>query len=292
MIPPANFIEHTNDGWHRPGQFYPKKLGDDILSVCDGWLPPKPFITKDHLITAFGSCFAINIEEHLRKNGYRTSTQGYISQTSSLLVKCGEGFVNTFSILNQLEWLWEGKSNAIEIWLKYDGKVQKWIDDSQEAGLELLNSTDVFIITLGLAEVAYHKQTGNVLWAGVPESEWKTGEYDYRLTSVSENQSNLVRIVKLIRKYRGNIPIVFTLSPIPLLMTFRPVSCVTANSVSKAILRVAIDAVMGDQHLFYWPAYEIVTAYTPNPWREHDVRHPRIEVIDDVCRAFMRAYCE
>ena len=57
----------------------------------------------------------------------------------------------------------------------------------------------------------------------------------------------------VIRKHRPDARIVVTLSPIPLMATFRPVSCMVANSVSKASLRCAIDTVMteaGDPRLF------------------------------------------
>ena len=49
------------------------------------------------------------------------------------------------------------------------------------------------------------------------------------------------------RRHNPRAHIVFTLSPVPLNATFRGVSCVSANSVSKAILRVAVDELLREE---------------------------------------------
>jgi hypothetical protein len=85
---------------------------------------------------------------------------------------------------------------------------------------------------------------------------------------------------------------VFTLSPIPLMATFRPVSCLTANSVSKAVLRIAIDDFMRDAPAgaFYFPSYEIVGEMFADP-RVEDNRHLKPEVIATVMDTFAHHYC-
>ena len=109
---------------------------------------------------------------------------------------------------------------------------------------------------------------------------------------MNENYENLVAIYNCIRRLRPEAPIVFTLSPIPLMATFRPVSCLTANSVSKATLRVAIDLFMRDAPAgaFYFPSYEIVGEIFHEP-RLEDNRHLKPEVIATVMDAFARHYC-
>jgi hypothetical protein len=71
------------------------------------------------------------------------------------------------------------------------------------------------------------------------------------------------------------------------------VSCLTANSVSKAILRVAVDELLrahpDDERLFYWPSYEIVKEYAEDPYLD-DNRHPRAEIIDLIMRTFATHY--
>lgn len=110
---------------------------------------------------------------------------------------------------------------------------------------------------------------------------------------MEENLANLEAIHALVRKHRPSAALVFTLSPVPLVATFRPVSCITANSVSKAILRVAVDELMrahaDDGALFYWPSYEIVKEYVKEPYTA-DNRHPRPPVIELVMRSFATHY--
>lgn len=300
----------TADGWYRPDaiHFFPiGRATQDQFSeeeirkhVLDGWLPKEPFISKQHLITSFGSCFAVNIENFLRKRGYTTAISKYGDPeannywSKSLLIKCSEAFVNTYSILYQLRWAFTGAEDDIRIWFKADGKVRRYIDSSRDATREMLTATDVFIITLGLSEVWYSKETGKVLWTGVPESEYDPDKYGFRLTTVQENRANLAECISLIRQHRGDVPIIVTLSPVPLNATYRPVSCITANSVSKAILRVAIDETMraheADKNVFYFPAFEVVTAYAEHAMSP-DRMHPKHETIDAIMRAFRAFYC-
>ena len=76
--------------------------------------------------------------------------------------------------------------------------------------------------------------------------------------------------------------------------TFRPISCLTASSVSKAILRVAVDQLMrenpDDRALFYFPSYEIVKDFFVDPYEE-DNRHPTPEVVKFIMMTFERYFC-
>ena len=55
------------------------------------------------------------------------------------------------------------------------------------------------------------------------------------------NYSSTKAALDDLQEHRAEAAIVFTLSPIPLHATFRPISCMTANAVSKATLRVELD---------------------------------------------------
>ena len=92
---------------------------------------------------------------------------------------------------------------------------------------------------------------------------------------------------RLIRQHAPEARLIFTLSPVPLLATFRPVSCISANTVSKAILRVAVDElfVKEDPRLHYWPSYEIVLEGFENSLKP-DNRHVREEVLAFIMALF------
>src|SRR3954470_12431712 len=81
----ADWIEY--DGYYRPDdtKFFPSDLsrereydlGEINRWVLDGWLPGAPIITREKMITAFGSCFAYNVEAYLRERGFKTSIGQY-----------------------------------------------------------------------------------------------------------------------------------------------------------------------------------------------------------------------
>jgi GSCFA family len=263
--------------------------------ITAGWLPPAPFVTRAHAVTAFGSCFAENITAYLAARGYRMLTdKRHADVNGSYVIRCAEGIVNTFAVRQQFEWALSGTNFNEQLWFDSTGELAPYNEQIRHDTAGIFNQTDVFIITLGLAEVWYSTITGEVFWRAVPADRFDPARHGFRLTTVAENVENLNAVRALIREHRPDAAIVFTLSPIPLHATFRPVSCVTANAVSKATLRVALDELMrthaGDERLFYFPAYEIVREGFADPYVD-DNRHVKPHVLRAVAKTFERAYC-
>jgi len=126
---------------------------------------------------------------------------------------------------------------------------------------EKFGEFDGFVITIGLSEVWRDQETGGVFWRGVPQAIFDEGRHTFQISSVEENTANMLAIVELVRRHCGAKPIIFTLSPVPLIATHRTdVTCMLADTVSKSILRVAIDQVMRRRldDVYYWPSFEIV----------------------------------
>ena len=260
--------------------------------LLHGWLPISPFITKASRITSFGSCFALYLTEHLHAAGY--NVLGKHLDLHSHIIRFGEGIVNTFAIRQQLEWALDGKEMPDNLWYGPNKEVALVDPAIRAETKQIIESTDVFVFTLGLSEIWYDKVSGEAFWRAIPKDMFDETRHGFRVSSCEENFDNLARIRALIRARRPAAKIVFTLSPMPLMATFRPVSCLTASSVSKAILRVAIDQLMrdhsGDTDLFYFPSYEIVRDFFTDPF-EDDNRHPKPETIRFVMNTFERHYC-
>lgn len=269
--------------------------------LLKGWLPPRPFITRDMWITAFGSCFAQHISEWLMLQQYATGDRLVLINQGKVLhflydshvIRFGEGMVNTFALRQQFEWALEDKQFSEDLWFGSRGELASYSESAREATALLFKESDVFIITLGLAEVWCNKQTGEVFWRAIPQDRFDPAVHGFRISTVEENRDNLEAIYSIVRKHRPSASIIFTLSPVPLVATFRPVSCITANSVSKAILRVAIDELMrahdDDPLLFYWASYEIVKEYFTDPYLD-DNRHPKPEITEFIMRVFADHY--
>ena len=285
--------EHTN---FNP-DFAKMAQADAALDwVIDGWRPAAPMVTPETRITAFGSCFAANISNWLAARNYSVLTRDQGS--NAYVVKCGEGMVNSFVIRQQFEWAFEGKRFEQELWHGYSAESYGYDEDVRRATFDIFSKTDLFVLTFGLSEVWYDEVTGGVFWRSIPQDVYDPARHKFRVTTVEENKANIRAIHDLIRKHRPDAKIICTLSPVPLIATFRPVSCISANSVSKAVLRVALDELMRELGpegadegvLHYWPSYEIVTDVFHSPFKQ-DRRHLPRGVLDYIMMLFERVWC-
>jgi hypothetical protein len=281
--------EHANYMPSRTNLFEKDAIDNYVLK---GWLPEAPFITKQHRITAFGSCFAANISRHLLERGYQVYDERS-EHAATYVIRCGEGMVNSFAVAQQFQWAYGERKFDESLWYERSDREAAYDEDVRARTREVFEATDVFLITLGLAEVWYNKQSGDVFWRAIPRSKFDPERHGFKVSTVAENRKNLNTIYRTIRQRRREAAIVFTLSPVPLVATFRPVSCVTANTVSKAVLRVALDefhrAHEDDTNLFYFPSFEIAKEHYRDPYRG-DNRHIRGDVVERIMNSFAAHY--
>ncbi len=258
--------------------------------ILKGWMPREPFIGPTTNIVAFGSCFAANIGRYLTNLGFDVSTK---REGTAHVQKISDGLVNVFAIAQQFEWAWENRVPVADLWHGWDAEEFGYDDEVRLATKKLFDDADVFILTFGLSEIWYDEPTGEVFWRAVPKEKINPSRHKFRVATHEETVERLQRIYDLIRNHRPEAAIVFTLSPVGLAATFRDVACATANSVSKARLRSAIDEVhqaANDPRFFYFPSYEVVINGFSAPFHD-DLRHPRPHVIDANMKAFERFFC-
>tara|TARA_B100000579_G_C22723436_1_gene800570 strand:- start:71 stop:1000 length:930 start_codon:yes stop_codon:yes gene_type:complete len=261
--------------------------------ILKGFLPKKPFIEKNHNILAFGSCFATAVSDYLSYKKYSVFNKQY--STNSHIIRYGEGMANTFTVVEQLLWGFENKNIEENTWYHSPNDSARNDQATREETLVLLKKIDIFIITVGLSEVWYNKSNNQVFWKAIPIDKFDENNHGFRLSTVDENTNNLIKIYSTIKKHLPNAKVIFTLSPIPLMATFRPQSCITANSVSKSILRVAIDNMLtkfkNENELFYFPSYEITKDYFVDPFKE-DNRHLKDDYTSRIMEVFEKFYCK
>ena len=282
--------EHTNANPTK-ARMIPQTAVDKY--VLRGWKPKAPIITPDTQITAFGSCFANNISQWLSKRNFRVlNKEG--DPKRAYVIACGEGMVNSFVIRQQFEWAWENKTFNQPLWYGYKAEDFGYDPEVQAETKRIFDATDLFVLTFGLSEVWYDQPTGNVFWRTIPRDVYDPERHKFRVSTVEENRENLEAIYQLIRKHRPDAKVIFTLSPIPLIATFRDNACISSNSVSKAVLRVAIDETVrkhkDDGVLHYWPSYEIVTDVFKMPYKP-DRRHPSNITLDYIMTLFEHSWC-
>jgi hypothetical protein len=204
--------------------------------ILHGWLPAEPLFTQESRILTLGSCFAQELRNYLAESGM-----------SSDWLFVPPGLNNTFALRNFISWCLTGETATKAYW--YDegdqGGAIKWEDEGNRLSYaEAFRRVDGIILTVGLAEVWYDTTTGGVFWRGVPKSSYDETKHLCRVSTVEENEANLREIIRLIHAAKPGIPIVLTLSPVPLKAATGDKSCITVDTVSKSILRVAIDKIM------------------------------------------------
>jgi len=254
-----------------------------------GFLPEEAFISRDTLVMTFGSCFADHIRGYLGNLGVK---QHLIKYKRIPIVHANAALNTTFVLLQQFEWAWEGRTFDEALWFDDSTNEIEALEAYREETRKAFDKTDVFIITLGLSEVWYNKKTGDVFWRGIPVTRHDPELHGFRLSTVEENTDNINKIIALGKKHNPNARFIFTLSPVPLLATFRWVNCIAANSVSKAILRVAIDQVMEEhrgQGVYYWPSYEMIKEGGVWPYKA-DNRHVKDEILNTMMERFAKYY--
>jgi|TARA_B100001964_G_C14131573_1_gene553142 hypothetical protein len=259
--------------------------------ILKGYLPKQPVINKNNKIIAFGSCFAFYVSQYLTSMGYSVLNKKR-KNDGNHIVRYGEGMANTFTVIEQLEWIFEKKEIEKNTWYYSPDKEIEKNEDVRNVVYKLLSQINVFIITVGLSEVWYNKTNKQVFWKAIPADKFDENKHGFRLSSVEENTNNLQNICLLIKKHLPKAKIIFTLSPVPLMATFRSQSCITANSISKSILRVALDNVITKNYdnTYYFPAYEITKEYFVDPFGE-DNRHLKDQYIKKIMEIFLKYYC-
>jgi hypothetical protein len=264
------------------------------LFYLKGWLPEAPIIGPQTRLVAFGSCFAQNITDWLAQRNFDILTRRDGPNADAYVVRFGEGMVNTFAIRQQFEWAFEGKTCSEELWHGYDAQSFGYDEQIRLKTRAVFEAAEVFIITLGLSEVWYDEVTGGVFWRAVPYNKYDSSRHKFRVSTVAENKANINAILDLIHAHRPGATVLLTLSPIPLVATFRPVSCISASSVSKAILRAAIDEVFRERSpgsgFYYWPSYELVMDMFANRWGG-DRRHVKPAILDFIMILFEKYWC-
>jgi hypothetical protein len=271
--------------WHGEGVIlYPAErrafeedLGTLIREhVLIGHVPEEPMLTERDEVVAIGSCFAGELRHYLAEAGLQSKR-----------IWIPEGLNNTYAVVDFLTWCVTGNTTASGF--RYDrlpdGSIAEWTPrESQNSYGRRMAEAGAIVLTLGVAEVWEDRQSGKVFWHGVPQGIFDAKRHRSRLTTVDENVSNLGRIIMLIRRVNADAPIVLTLSPVPLKGTFRGISSLSADCVSKSVLRVALDQVMSDAPpgVYYWPSYEIVK------WVGAHLSWPAYGVDDDKARHVTR----
>ena len=208
---------------------------------------PKFLDQKTRFFT-MGSCFARNLAKSLLDRGY-----------AAFHMEISEYINTTFANRVFVDWLSGAEIDAAIRDRIVELLPPQW---SKENTLEIIRTSGVFILTLGVAPAFFDRATGEFVLPRPTALNARAlaEKYLFRTTTVQENVDNVLYLINFIRSISPDIKIVVTVSPVPLLASFEYESAVQADCLSKSTMRLVAHEVVNNsniENVLYWPSFEV-----------------------------------
>jgi GSCFA family len=300
---PAGDIDTQQpDTWYRGEHChrFPTNRSLVAADILYGWAPTEKLITSGTKVLAFGSCFAEYFIGYLASAGYnrwQLPTERHSQCGEDLLFALGSSFENIFVIVQQFRWAFNEFTPESKLWITKDKSFFEATEERREKIRHSFQQVEIFIITLGLSEVWFDTILNEPMWRTIPTRLYEPGRHVSRIASVEETVRAFYEFDRLMDAFLPDRPVIFTLSPIPFAATFRNQSPITANAVSKAVLRSAIDQFLSNDSIcskrryHYFPSYELVLNLFERPFLP-DHRHVRPDVAKTILDLFSALYTD
>ncbi|SDE04831.1 GSCFA domain-containing protein [Limimaricola pyoseonensis] len=294
----------------------PDRDGDRLYPLAAPSAVPSFTIGPEDTVFAIGSCFARNIERALSEAGLRVTSREFDLGPIGASLGQASNFFNKYtihSVLNELRWALERDSFPGADVLCDLGR-GRWADPQLgiarlefplEQVLEFRHryldamaqvaTADLLVVTLGYVESWYDRKLGLYLNLAPPVQAVKAepGRYEFRVLGHDEVLDGLEQVHALLSRHRGRPPkMLVTVSPVPLLATFRETDVLVANAYSKAVQRAAVESFVARYDgVDYFPSYEFVTLSDPNvAWSRGDYRHVSPDLVDRIMAEVLARY--
>lgn len=318
-IPFRDALAHSR----HPGAKWPAR-GPACRLEPEAWplVTPKFRIAPGQKVFSIGSCFARNIEQHLKLLGFEVPTAGYQAPGVDALGRFGNSVLNKYTppaIHDELVWAaeWLGGARSEEhlgrflfdvgggrcIDLDLAGKypeVERAQALERRAGIAALYehafSADVVVITFGLLEAWWDDERGAYIQeTPTPRMEkLAPGRWQFETLGFEQCLDFARRSIELLeRTGRPGKKILITTSPVPLARSFSGQDVVIANTYGKSVLR----AVCGElcaryDSVDYFPSYESVMLTRGASVWEDDLVHVETEFVGKIVDRVIAAYVE
>ena len=276
--------------------------------------PSFRFGPSDPVFT-IGSCFARNIEKQLLIEGYNVAYRRFSLPPEPGAAIDPDLMLHRYvpqSIANELAWALGEEPFPEAFYYQEDGG---WRDlqlhiGAPAAPLETIRArrqalTDymrlacearVFVMTVGLAEAWFDRETGLYLNTAPPasaRSQFKQ-RFEFHLLGPDEILAGLERIHGLLTRHgRPGLQILATVSPVALNSTFTGDDILLANTYMKSALRTATEVfARSHDRVDYFPSYESVTLSDPRRAWAEDQAHVTDEIVRRNVLLMLEAYGE
>ncbi len=296
----------------------PDRDGDRLYPLASPTVTPSFRIGPEDTIFAIGSCFARNVERALEGAGKRVLSREFDLGEIGASLEDPANFFNKYSIhsvLNEVRWALErdsypgaealyqvGPDRFVDAQLgmaRLDFPVEailafrhRYLD-----AMAAVAEADVLILTLGYVETWFDRRLGLYLNVIPPTQMIKEdpSRFEFRVLSYGDVLRGLEDLHALLRRHRAKpLKMLVTVSPVPLLATFRDMDVLVANAYSKSVQRAALDEfLLGKEGVDYFPSYEFVTLSNPTvAWSRGDYRHVSGDVVARIMDNVLTRYVE
>jgi hypothetical protein len=262
-------------------------------------------------VFTIGSCFAREVENHLRLRGMKLLSAVPVLPGSNYEIGGQDrtGYQNVYTPGSVLEAIrLNFADDAFHSLVRdgdqgYDlltsGLLPLPMDDVRKirGGLietyRRLEQTDILVVTLGYNESWSYLPSGSFInW--VPSSmplRRRIEEFGFETLSYERSRALLSEGLELVKKLAPACKVILTVSPVPLTATFSSRSIVLANQQSKSTL-LAVATSLRDELDFvdYFPSYELIVNSDRSKVFAEDGIHVRREAIKEVMQLFFSSY--
>jgi hypothetical protein len=275
---------------------------------------------SDNVMTA-GSCFAQHISRHLKARGFGfletepahpmlpadvANAFGYgiysarygNVYTSRQLLQLLRRALNTFRPVDDV-WMQDGRYfDPFRPGIQPNGfgSLTEYKRDRQQhlaAVRDAFEKLDYLVFTLGLTECWVSKQDGAAypVCPGTVAGHYDPSLHGFINLSVDDVAADLRAFNDELRAFNPRARLILSVSPVPLAATATEGHVLTANTYSKAVLRVAAEQLAQYPGVAYFPAYEIITgSFSRGAYYADDLRSIREEGVQHVMNAFFQHY--
>ena len=252
---------------------------------------PKVAITPETRVMTAGSCFAQHVHRNLVARGWNvvdTETplpalpRSVLARFSYGLYSARYGNIyTTRQLLQLIREAYGDVTPADPVWEKggrfYDAQrptIEPDGFDSADHVLEArghhleavrnaIETTEVFVFTLGLTEHWRHRASGTVYPTapGTLAGQYDPQVYEFHNLTVPEILADLTAVRAILKALRPDLAMLLTVSPVPLTATAAPMHVLQSTTYSKAVLRAAAgEFSTAHEDVDYFPSYELITS--------------------------------
>lgn len=248
----------------------------DLTSATDRERLRRVAISRESSVLSLGSCFANNIAREFATLGFGKVATLRVEEAvnSPGLIR---RYLNPQLIPDHARKAWEDR-----------------FDVRPDLLLQSLGQAKLLILTFGVGLELRSTSSGEMdLDVNGALGRLRSGASAFVFPTVEEQAGHIVACLDAIARQAPALPVVVTLSPVPLSGYFGELNVATANAVSKSNLRQAIAMARETRAFIYAPIYEMVSSVAPcvmqsGVWGDGKTsRHPAPALVKAICSAFV-----